>query len=129
MIKVIVAGHGQYASGLYSSVKLLFGEVEQLEIIDFQQGDSFEDLCETMEKYSKVDEEVLILTDIPGGSPAKAAVMTAFKVDNVRVLTGVNLPLLLECVIQKDICEDISALCTKILDSAKDAITEIKIKK
>ena len=50
MTGLIICGHGDFAAGMYSSLKLLNGECEHLVCISFQEGTSFEDLCDTMIK-------------------------------------------------------------------------------
>mgnify|MGYP001661687359 FL=1 len=44
MTGLIICGHGDFAAGMYSSLKLLNGECEHLVCISFQEGTSFEDL-------------------------------------------------------------------------------------
>ena len=62
-----------FAAGMYSSLKLLNGECEHLVCISFQEGTSFEDLCDTVNKEVErfIDGNVIILTDLPGGSLLK----------------------------------------------------------
>ena len=78
MTGLIICGHGDFAAGMYSSLKLLNGECEHLVCIGFQEGTSLEDLCDTMNKEVEkfIDGNVIILTDLPGGSPFKAVSYT-----------------------------------------------------
>ena len=44
MIGLIISGHGNFASGLRSSLKLIAGEPCNVEYVDFEETDSIEDL-------------------------------------------------------------------------------------
>ena len=44
MIGIIVAGHGNFASGITSMLELVVGKPENYEYIDFLQGESQEAL-------------------------------------------------------------------------------------
>ncbi|MEG0526564.1 MAG: PTS fructose transporter subunit IIA, partial [Longicatena sp.] len=48
MIGIIVSGHGNFATGMNSAMKLLNGDCKELRCIDFLEGTSFEDLCDTL---------------------------------------------------------------------------------
>ena len=46
MIGLIISGHGNFASGLRSSLKLIAGEPINVEYVDFEETDSTETLKE-----------------------------------------------------------------------------------
>lgn len=77
MIGLLVTGHGHFATGLGSSLKLIAGEQENVEFVNFEEGHSIEvlknNLVNALEKLSACD-GVLVLSDLPGGSPFKTAV-------------------------------------------------------
>lgn len=129
MVGVIIVGHGNFATGMHSALRLLNGECDTLISIDFQEGTSFEDLCEQLnkevEKFGNAD--VIILTDIPGGSPFKAAAMATFSYKNVRALTGINFPVLMEIVLSKDYTDNIDSLIDKAIDNARDALMKVTL--
>ena len=79
MVGIIVTGHGNFATGLTSSVKLIAGMPELYETVDFVQEDSVEDLetnlnaaIDNLKEDCK--EGILIFTDLVGGSPFKTSV-------------------------------------------------------
>ena len=51
MIGMIVAGHGSYAAGITSGLKLLAGEPEYYEPVDFLEEDSLEILTGKLAEY------------------------------------------------------------------------------
>ena len=91
MVGIIVSGHGNFASGLLSTLKLIAGEQENVVGIDFIDGQGFED-------------EVFILTDLAGGSPFTNSVLLKQELTdkNIEVISGTNIPMLLEVVLGRD---------------------------
>ena len=72
MAGIIVTGHGTFGSGISSGVKLIAGQQENYEFVDFLPEDSLDALSEKLEAAVKQLESsgsILILTDIAGGSP------------------------------------------------------------
>ena len=69
MTGLIICGHGDFAAGMYSSLKLLNGECEHLVCISFQEGTSFEDLCDTViRKWKGLSTEMSLSSlTLPGG--------------------------------------------------------------
>ena len=45
MLGLIVTGHGNFATGLQSSLRLIAGEKENMCFVDFEEKDSVEDLA------------------------------------------------------------------------------------
>lgn len=125
MIGIIVAGHGQFASGLTSAAKLLMGEVP-IHAIDFS-GDRV-DLLEqqftrALEDLSPCD-SILILCDLAGGTPFRTAVTLTNERKNVRVLYGVNLNLLLELCMDFNDPQpsDLETLVRQLVDLGKEQV-------
>lgn len=129
MIGIIVSGHGNFATGMNSAMKLLNGDCEELRCIDFLEGTSFEDLCDTLNQMIEDMnmDHIIVLTDLPGGSPFKAAALATVKYPHVKAMTGINCPLMLELVLGKDYTDDVDALIKKATENAKDALMEIKL--
>ncbi len=100
MVGLIVTGHGNFATGLISALNLIAGEQDDLIGVDFKAEYSTEILEEKLKKaISKLDcEEILILSDLAGGSPFKiAAILSQILGDKkIKVLSGTNLGMLIE---------------------------------
>lgn len=101
MVAIIVAGHGRIAAGMVEAAKMIFGGKPELEAITFENKEGIEDLKRhyqsALVKF-RSEKEVLFLIDIFGGSPYNAAIQLAYGKKGIEVLTGVNLPLLLEAL-------------------------------
>lgn len=96
--KFLIGSHGRLASGLQSSIDILAGIGQSLEIIDAYVDDS--DYTSQIDDFIAgvaADEQGLIFTDLLGGSVNQkmvTAVMASGK-DNIFLITNSNLATLL----------------------------------
>lgn len=124
MIGIILTGHGQFASGLFSSLTLIAGSFENVVAVDFNGSDSTEDLTEKLEaavkKISNWD-QVIFLTDLVGGSPFKSSVLVGQALKESRVIAGANLPMVLEVAFASG-GDDIEVLKNIALEVGKSGI-------
>ncbi|WP_010240702.1 PTS sugar transporter subunit IIA [Clostridium arbusti] len=105
MIPIIIAAHGKLAGELLNSAEMIFGKQENVETILFVPGENTENLkVKYKEKLAnfKDSKEVLIIVDLFGGSPYNAAFEVAAANENIDILTGVSLPMLLEILSIRD---------------------------
>ena len=129
MINIIIAAHGDFGQYLMSASEMIIGaQLEGVELVSINSETSMElfktNLENAIEKNSS-DDGVLILTDIFGGSPANTAFPISQKYENVVVLTGANLNMLIVAFTYRDRLE-IKELTDKVLDSGKISICNIK---
>ena len=75
MTGIIVTGHGTFPEGILSAVSLVAGKPDNTEAVNFEMGQSSEDLKESMAKAmeSLEGDEILILADLVGGTPFNTA--------------------------------------------------------
>lgn len=99
MVAIIIGTHGNFSEELVRSSEMIFGKQSNVSYITFKQGEGLETL---VAKYNVAmdqlytDDGVLFMVDLFGGSPYNAASMIALKNENMDVVTGVNLPMLIE---------------------------------
>lgn len=72
-MKIVLVGHGHFATGIYSSLQLIAGNQENVEAIDFVEGMPADELKQKILLAISNEEEVLILSDLLGGSPFKVS--------------------------------------------------------
>ena len=131
MIGLIVTGHGNFASGLTSSLKLIAGEPKNYVAVDFLESYSVEDLERELNKAFdelKDCEGILVLSDLGGGSPFKTAVMTGYPKGNVEVIAGSNLPMLIEVNMGRQFIEDLNTLTEMAVNTGKDQVIRYEFK-
>lgn len=96
---IIITGHGNFATGLASTLKLVMGEQEKTFFIDFTEDLSSNELNRKIENAIlelNTDEGILIFTDILGGTPFNESSMLATKYSNITVFGGTNMAMLFE---------------------------------
>ena len=124
MISVIIGTHGMFSEEVLKSAEMIFGAQENVGIVTFKPGEGIENL---VEKYNKLISEldsadgVLFMVDLFGGSPFNAASIIAMKNDNMEIVTGVNLPMILETLGSRDF-SSLSELLAIAENSGKEAI-------
>lgn len=126
MIGIIVAGHGEYATGITSMLELVVGRQENYEFINFIQGESQEDLEDdfdaSLEKLKHCD-KIAVMTDIAGGSPFKTAVTYAVSDSRLEVITGTNVPMLIELIFGRMSGAGEEKLIEQAIEAGKQQIT------
>lgn len=96
MIGVVLCAHGGLADSLLETTRMIVGDFPQVATVGVRRGDSMEDvLGQLRAAITEVNqgEGVLILCDMFGGTPSNLALSF---LDEVEVLTGVNLPMMLK---------------------------------
>lgn len=102
MINILLMGHGKFASGICTTLKLLIGSYDKLIPIDFTQEMSPNNLVDKMKvEIGRLPKNngLIIFTDIPGGTPFNKSVEYKLSHDNVEVIAGTNIPMLMEVLL------------------------------
>lgn len=105
MTGIIVTGHGHFPSGILSAVDLVAGKPENVVGVDFEGGQSTDDLKTAMRAAieSLEGEDILILADLVGGTPFNTAVLLHNEMTekHIRVMAGVNMAALVEAIFSR----------------------------
>lgn len=102
MSQFIIATHSYLANGYQSSICFFDKTVSNVHFINAyidDQNNFTNKLKQLLNKFSA--EQVFVLTDLPGGSVNKEAISLLEKY-NCKVVSGINLPLVLELVLSTD---------------------------
>lgn len=100
----IISGHGNYATGVQSTLELLSGKNEDLFFIDFTADDTDATL---KDKFAAIidknrDSEILFICDILGGTPFKVAAEISNASKEMELVVGCNISGILETLFIKD---------------------------
>lgn len=131
MFGVIVTCHGECATGLYSTLKLVAGEMENVRCCNFLMGEGIEEISSKIksaicELETKNYEGILVLTDIAGGTPFNQAVLLSQDKENIEVLSGANFVMLYTAAISEGKIDDV---VQNVLEDAKKSITKFNFVK
>ena len=100
-MKIILVSHGKLAKGMKDTVEMIAGQQENLEAYAaYENGtsdDSFINDLKNSLTLSKND-DVIIVTDVLGGSVNNEATQLLKDYPNLTILTGMNLPLIITLV-------------------------------
>jgi PTS system mannose-specific IIA component len=100
MIGGIVVSHGKLGEELLNALSIILGEAPNIEAISIGW---YDDVDESKKKISqslkRVNQKsgVVIFTDMFGGTPSNLS-YSFLKGDEVEIITGVNLPMLIKFV-------------------------------
>lgn len=132
MVGILIVTHGKLAEGFAHSVNMIMGEQEQFQTIGlFPDSDleKFKDVVKEGMESVDTGEGVLVFVDMFGASPCNfaAANISEFLEDGkkVRVVTGCNLGMLIECINMRNFTESIETLYQAIIRTGKDGILEL----
>jgi PTS system mannose-specific IIA component len=124
MIGVLIVTHGEFGNALLDTLKMILGETEGIVSVPLLSKDSPENLRMKMEKaIDQVDPKgqgALILVDMLGGTPFNVGIQLA-TIRAVKVITGVNLPMLIKVVSHRD-DTDLDALSLDIQQTTRDGV-------
>lgn len=98
MIGVVVVTHGQLATELVNAAEMIVGQLPRFAAVSIGWHEDTQDAREEISQaIARVQQGqgVLILTDMFGGTSSNLA-MTFLGQDDVEVITGVNLPMLIK---------------------------------
>ena len=128
MVGILIAGHGNFPSGVFSAVALVAGSTENVFACDFVEGMSSAELKANMtEAINKAEGEgVLILCDLAGGTPNRTAVDLNNELTdkNIRVVAGANLPAVLDAAFSAADCDDVNELAAQVFDSGLEGVVD-----
>ncbi|MCT3063665.1 PTS sugar transporter subunit IIA [Lactiplantibacillus pentosus] len=106
MLAFVVVSHGSFARGIVDSSYMIFGKQDKVQTVTFQLDEEpsvlTEKLMAAVDRFD-ADDQVLFMVDLWGGSPFNAASrIVAEHTDRMGLVTGLNLPMLIEAYTVRD---------------------------
>lgn len=105
MVGVLILTHGKLADGLKNSVEMIMGQNEYFNTLGLYEGEDFSEFKGSVfEQIMSLDngDGVLVLVDLFGASPYNSVMFNYQEIKsrekNVKLLTGVNLPMVIEAL-------------------------------
>lgn len=126
MVGIILASHGEFAKGIMQSGSMIFGEQENVRAVTLMPSEGPDDFREKLkEAIASLDnqDQVLFLVDLWGGTPFNQA-NTLFEEnkDKWAIVSGMNLPMLIEAYGARLSMESSQEIAAHILGCAKDGV-------
>lgn len=129
-VGILIVSHGMMAEGIKDSVNLIMGAAEGIETSSLVAGQDFDSLKEDiLLKVEKLNngKGVLLFVDLFGASPHNASIFNYPELKekniNIRVITGMNLPMILETSAMRSY-SSLDELADTAIQSGKEGIVE-----
>lgn len=116
---IIVCTHGHASEEIIKTAEMIMGEQKNVGFVNFVPGENTDDLVgKFQEKLDQLDvsKGALVMVDLFGGSPFNAISQLALADENIEVITGVNIPMVLETLALRS-TQDVKGL----VETAKNA--------
>ena len=126
MVGIIIASHGEFANGILQSGEMIFGKQQDCVACTLMPSEGPEDIKAKMKAAIasfESQDEVLFLVDLWGGTPFNQANgLIAGHEDKWAIVTGLNLPMLIEAYGARLSMQSAHEIAAYILKPAKDGV-------
>lgn len=120
MTGILIATHGEFASGLLNAVELIAGKQEKVGTIGLHHEDGIEEFEGKVNQMLDCLDEgdgVLVFVDILGGTPSNV-IFRSLSRKKFKAIAGVNMAMVVQAVMMRDTmsCDE---LYESVLETAK----------
>ena len=123
-IGIVLCCHGDMAAGLRSAAEMIVGPPRDLAVVGVRPADGRPEVERALrEAAAAVDRGagVLVMTDIPGGTPCIEAARQ--RSATVEIVAGVNLPALIKALMRRGQAKDVRALAAEAAESGRKHVS------
>ena len=123
MIGALVVTHGQLGQELVAAAEMIVGEISHIRAISIGWHDDVNEAQMDIERrIAELDggKGVLLLTDMFGGTPSNIA-FALYEPGKIDIVTGVNLPMIIKIVSQKE-SDTLESLARIVRDQGRKSI-------
>lgn len=125
-IGIVIITHNKSAKALLETTEMLCGKQENIVAVNFFQdmdNISLSKSCEEGISKLNIQEGIIFLVDVFGGTPFNVAYILSKKYKNAKIISGVSIPMIIEAC---EIREENISLDDKIISIKNAAIEVIK---
>lgn len=125
---ILVCTHGHTSGYMIKTAEMIVGKQENIGFVNFVPGEGTEDLGQKYRnaiKKLECSHGVLVMVDMFGGSPFNAIATLAYLDENMEVITGVNVPMLVEIFILRESL-DLKGLLERAKTAGINGITTLE---
>lgn len=125
--RIILVSHLGLATGMKKALEFIVGEQPQLHAVELDEEgiEHFKKKLSLLPNDSQF-KSTIIVSDIPSGSPGATAYSYFAESGDVRLVSGMNLPLVLDLVLSSEL-KQTEDLLTDAITSAKETIQDYTI--
>lgn len=131
MIGIVVVSHLHLAEALLETTRMIYGKPEKVVAVPLLEGEGLEELKEKVN--SAIDSVndgngVLVLVDLFGGTTMNVSALIAAERGDVEIVSGVNLPMMLHVLFEREDCSNLRELAEKAISAGKDGVMDVREK-
>ena len=131
-IAVVITTHGHAAKALLATAEMIIGAQDNVRCVDFVPGENGEVLAGKIRAAAAeldTSQGLLLLVDLWGGTPFNASSGIAHDDANCEVITGVNVPMLVSVLMEREDVNDLNELAALALREGADGVKTLKTQK
>jgi PTS system mannose-specific IIA component len=125
LISILVVSHGALADGMVDAMQMITGQQDKVMALGLKETEAPEDLIDRIREAADTLDDgdgVLIMVDLYGATPFNSSSRLYMESDRkIEVITGVNLPMLVEIVISRE-GQNLSDLVNQAYQSGMEGI-------
>ena len=128
-IAVVITTHGHAAKALLATAEMIIGAQDNVRCVDFVFGENGEVLAGKIRAAAAeldTSSGLLLLVDLWGGTPFNASSGIAHDDANTEVVTGVNVPMLVSVLMEREDISSLPELAALALREGADGVKGLK---
>lgn len=123
MQNIILISHGSMAEGVKASLEMIVGKQDHVHVVVLTpDGDNRQFEEELLKKMKALNGSSLIIADLLGGTPCNVALSNYLESENVEIIAGMSLPLVIEATLNS------TATVKELIQAATTGIVDVKQK-
>ncbi|HFD1714459.1 PTS sugar transporter subunit IIB [Enterococcus faecium] len=123
MQNIILISHGSMAEGVKASLEMIVGKQDHVHVVALTpDGDNWQFEEELLKKMKALNGSSLIIADLLGGTPCNVALSNYLESENVEIIAGMSLPLVIEATLNS------TATVKELIQAATTGIVDVKQK-
>lgn len=122
---IVLLSHGKYNQGILDSHNMIIGESKQIYSLSLTDSvDEFSEQLNTIINQLLEKGDVLVLCDLKGGTPYnKITEKKLMNPNKIHIISGMNLPMLIEVSLKLEQNIEIEALIESAIDAGRNGIS------
>ncbi len=128
-IAVVITTHGHAAKALLATAEMIIGAQDNVRCVDFVPGENGEVLAGKIRAAAAeldTSQGLLLLVDLWGGTPFNASSGIAHDDANTEVVTGVNVPMLVSVLMEREDTASLPELTALAQREGADGVKSLK---
>lgn len=124
-VSILILNHGCFGEEMIRSAEMIVGKSENIRAVSLNPGVSIEEYYESVKKViTSLTGETIVLCDLYGGTPCNVAMILSREY-SLRVICGLNLPMLIELLLNRINTEDdAKKLVDSVIHTGQQSIYE-----